>query len=417
MSETRLSKRLKPADLSRMAADDDHWDDLEQIADHPSAWPELQDWIDHALEVGPLLAGEPPEPPSDWKRGMNTRPPKYQRTVEPNHEPAADRAEPSHPEILAEPGEAEPGVQASEEPADGEPDMEDDGELEDPIEAPKRTMVGLSRTKLLPIAIILTATLSLGAAYGVSSWVSERHAAEQSQQMAEERERTHASRLKARIRIARALLDEVKASPVSGQDTVKEQADALEALLKQATPAIGRLDRMTSSLDEAYDTAMSSRIKSVTEQLKDLTGQAESLKTAPESQDRQRMLELAATWKTRPVTRENLKTAIDDAANLADLVKKTTKAKEEADRQTEEQRQEQQQRAQEPSPAPIPSTPSTGAAVTPQRSTPAYRPAQSTPSAPSVPQQSAPAPSRPDWTVNPDSTDTGAGMPGRDGSL
>lgn len=410
MSE-RLSKRLKPLDLSRMAADDEHWDDLEEIADHPSAWPALQEWIDHALEAGPLLAGEPPEPPAGWKRGMNKRPPKY-------HTPASTR-DPEPKPVPVEPartpveqGHLIPVMSAEPDPEEASgPTADEDGA--DIIEKPKRTFVGLSRTRLMPIMLILVLVMTVGAACAAQSWLSSRAATERSRQETVAREHDEAVRLGKARKQARALLNKIDDSPVAADDEVRAGADALGRLLKRDGTAVNRITRGTASLSDAYDDAMEALAASTGDRLASLVKQAEALRDAPESTDRKRMLALAAAWKSRSVTSTNLGSAMKDMDELSNLVDRVGNAKDEADRKAREEREENPEPAETTT-----TTPSTGTTPVPQQSTPSYTPAPSSPVTPSAPAPSTTTtPTRPQWSVGPDSTDFSTGMPGRDGSL
>lgn len=57
----RINPRLGPCELSDLMSDSGNWDLLAQIHNHPSTWPELDQWAAHAI-AHPETAGAPPEP-------------------------------------------------------------------------------------------------------------------------------------------------------------------------------------------------------------------------------------------------------------------------------------------------------------------------------------------------------------------
>ncbi|WP_140445864.1 molecular chaperone [Bifidobacterium sp. UTCIF-37] len=62
----RINPRLDSCELSDLMSDSGNWDLLTQIRNHPSTWPELDQWAIHAIE-DPGGAGAPPDPPVGTK--------------------------------------------------------------------------------------------------------------------------------------------------------------------------------------------------------------------------------------------------------------------------------------------------------------------------------------------------------------
>ncbi|OZG65305.1 molecular chaperone [Bifidobacterium hapali] len=62
----RINPKLDPCELSDLMSDSANWDLLMQIRNHPSTWPELDQWAAHAI-ADPETAGAPPEPLTDGK--------------------------------------------------------------------------------------------------------------------------------------------------------------------------------------------------------------------------------------------------------------------------------------------------------------------------------------------------------------
>lgn len=62
----RINPKLDPYELADLMSDSNNWDLLTQIHEHPSTWPELDQWAAHAI-AHPETAGAPPEPLTDRK--------------------------------------------------------------------------------------------------------------------------------------------------------------------------------------------------------------------------------------------------------------------------------------------------------------------------------------------------------------
>ncbi|KFI46105.1 hypothetical protein [Bifidobacterium biavatii] len=453
MSERRrLSPRLKPVELSRMCADPEHWADLTLIADHPSAWPALQDWIDHALDVGPENAGEPPLPPDGWKRGYNQRPPKYAQTDEPEQpktgkpEPQSDPVPDMADELMAV---SDPSTSSSVVPApkeQDEPGITGDAEetesgktvtpsIEDVT--PQRTAAWWVR-RIMPVAVAMLALACLigggMAVHAAVSWQAQQ-TIEQERQRNEKRDRAALAKA---IDRAERMTKRVTASPVSDDAKVAGKAAALETLARSddEDPAglAKRIDKARESLSDAWDKAMKTKAKTVGAELDRLVDESDSLKTF-DHPDRTEMTDLANKWRIVVVDEDNLTDAAKDAARLKELTgtitaaknafdkeagEKTEAAKRKADEEarkkaeaeTAQQQAEQSQTSSTPSYTPTQTqTQQQSQTTVPQTTSPSTG---SPGSGSSSSQSSQPAPS---WNVAPDRTSGSSSLPGSDGSL
>nr|WP_236029023.1 hypothetical protein [Bifidobacterium miconisargentati] len=409
----RLSPRLKPAELESICLDIEQWDLLEQVADHPSAWPELQDWIDHALSVGPDLAGEPPEPPAGWKRGDNKRPPKYLKTTKPQAlaEPAAAPPPAAEPSDIKQTGEPDSPIrEIAAVPASSASDPETDGTEDDAFdEIPRRTLNGWTRTLLAPVLILAVLFAGGGTAIAVHMIQSDRQQAVAEQARKDDEARRSLANATKR---ANMLLGKVKKSPVSDDRKVKRSRETLSASMTDTTKddedKADGIAKATDSLNTIWTAVMRSKASEVGASLSDLIATADGLKKAPDTDARTEMLELADEWRDSPVTAANLTTAIEAERRLTQLCDEVGKAKAKADDEARKKTTTEAGNDEQEASAPSQSSPSQSYS---------YSPPQSYSSAPSTsPSQSGG--SAPSWSVSPDKTAGGfTGLPGSDGSL
>lgn len=298
------------------------------------------------------------------------------------------------------------------------PEQRFDGELADyadnPDEDKPETNGRMKRIAALAVAVLAVLALACGGAwYAYSSYT---HAREEAARQAEIQERKDSldkaqNRWDNRVADAKALVSEIKSSPVKDE---KVMAGECGKLSKAATgdpmteEEIGRklkaLDKQYKATETVYRKALDVKAKDVSGRLSELIGKAEKLSDAPDSSDKKTMNSLVKQWKGKAMTGENVGDAIKAVNGLQSAVPKVDKAKtdaenakkaEEARKQAEEnaKRQAAQQQQQQSQQSYTPQyqysyTPRRQYSYTPQQQYTAPKQQQSTPS---TPRQSTPS--------------------------
>ncbi|WP_339350402.1 hypothetical protein [Bifidobacterium indicum] len=338
-----LSGRESPEELYRMALDPEYWDRIGELAASPAAWPDFGRWAEKAVQLGPELAGEPPEPPA---RSRSIWPFRRRRPGTPPA-PAPDRdAETTRILPVTVPA-VEPAV------AEGE--------------RPRRALRGVARGLARPVAFILAAILMAGVGY-IAVTHTVRLGEGRTARIERARRHEGAVRLAASRKDAEDLLKRVAASPVAGDDALaRPQVQVRQALDDtRGADRAGRIEQARARLAKVWGSLMDARAKETAKTLKVLVARADDLGSAPDSADHRSMTDLAGAWRGRRVGRGNLAKALkakDDLDRLAASVEadRDRQARERAEAEAREKAQAEPQpqpgrplqEYQAPPPAPV----------------------------------------------------------------
>lgn len=326
-----LSGRESPEDLYRMALDPEYWDRIGELAASPAAWPDFSRWAEKAAQLGPELAGEPPEPPA---RSRSIWPFRRRRPGTPPA-PAPDRNAETAQILPVTAPAVEPSV------AEGE--------------RPRKALRGIARGLARPLALILAASLLAGAGcIAVNHTMRLRE--ERTAQIERDRRREGAARLAASRRDAEDLLKKVAASPVAGDDALARPQAQVSQALDDARGAgqAGRIEQARARLAKVWGSLMDARAKETAKTLKGLIARADALGSAPDSADHRSLTGLAGAWRGREVGRGNLDKALkanDDLDRLAASVEA------DRDRQAREHAEAEARGKARPGPQPQPGQP------------------------------------------------------------
>ncbi|NEG89836.1 hypothetical protein [Bifidobacterium aerophilum] len=401
----RLNPALDEQELYEFAVDTEHWAMLDQIADHPHAWPELSEWA-RLMAADPKQAAPPPEPSATKRRGLLYRahPPLIDVKDQSDDDgvrpmsggPASDDAEPDR-----HANDVDTDLTATiasfdrfdNEHSLSEGNMTDHDDADEDDAASSVPRVNARMLAMTAGAMLLVVLLVAG---GVVVWHLQqaRESARRQTVTAQAVSRCSAAAdaAKAARKEYRAMLDDaVSLTDATKADSLADTTllDDLSALVEasdsetaiEACPtdsaekatanerinrkAAKEYRRMTSSLGKAMDDVEASKLDKI-------------IATA------RKLLESSKGKVSDDSVRTTLRKAIDarDAAAIAKAsktVNDSIAAKTKADKEAEEKRRaEQEQKEQEKAAQSQPSTPSW---------TPSYTPSHSTPSTPSVPQQ------------------------------
>ncbi|KAA8830166.1 hypothetical protein [Bifidobacterium tissieri] len=359
-----IDPKATPYELEALACDPDNWHLLDDIANHPSAWPELRAWALDAV-THPDTAGPPPLAPEEPKRGVLNR--LFQR-----RRGAVSLGDTS-------------GRDATESPAETMEDLNlgpvDANEFERGRSFPWRRAIIIATIVTFSVTAIGVA-IAMVVLPGVDSSQPTATVAPTIDDDGEKQYRADeaARRLQIAVRDAEELLEDVSASPVAGAiDTSQLEQEItnedVEAIVEETERLRKNLAQAT--LDET------SRVGS---SLADLVSQARELNGAPESGERSEMIALADFWDGRSVTTANLGQALQAEHRLGELI---PMVREQRDRVEAEQLEHERTQAEKTTPTPQ------------SRSTQPRR--QTT--------KPSPKPQPPSWQA------PGAGLPNQDGSL
>lgn len=215
---------------------------------------------------------------------------------------------------------------------------------------------------IITLAIIAALAALGGGGYAVHRGVQAMQARKQEQSQIAERDdklvQLQAAWAKEQ-QAAHALIEQAKTNGVydeQGATDVYKQLEKLAARKPMGEQQLqSDLSQLKGSLDlarTAYDTSMNTRIQAVEKRLKELMAKADSLKNAPDGDDRKRMLALADQWRDTSINEANVAEAskvCDDLTSLTGKVEQAKKTKEEQEKAEREkkEREERERKARE----------------------------------------------------------------------
>lgn len=215
---------------------------------------------------------------------------------------------------------------------------------------------------IITLAVIAALAALGGGGYAVHRGVQAMQARKQEQSQIVERDDKLVQLQSAWAKeqqAAHALIEQAKTNGVydeQGATDIYKQLEKLAARKPMGEQQLQTdLSQLKGSLDlahTAYDTSMNTRIQAVAKRLKELMAKADSLKNAPDGDDRKRMLALADQWRNTSIDEANVaeaSKACDDLTALTGKVEQAKRAKEEqqkAEREKKE-REERERKARE----------------------------------------------------------------------
>ncbi|MBT1160922.1 hypothetical protein [Bifidobacterium sp. SO1] len=408
----RLNPALDEQELYEFAVDIEHWDMLDQIADHPNAWPELADWANR-MSDDPGRPTPPPEPASEGRRrGLLHR----------SHPPlievdgSADLVDDPDP-IRSEASPTEPAVADTadddawhEMPFDRDdppfPENETGAGDDDGDDAPDAASAGrpvpwrpIAISACIGLLIVLLTAGGAGIWYLRTMRETEHRQAEAVQaasRCSASADAAEKARKTYRTMLAKAATMAGETKPDSLADaTLLDKLSALaDATTDVAVAACPSDSAETATTAERANRRAAKEYRRLANALSDAMDDIDESKTERIVADARELL----TASKGKVADDKTRTALDKAiaardtaeiAKASKTVNDSIAAKTKADREAEEkrkaeeekQRAEQERREQEEAAQSQASTPSW---------TPSYTPSYSTPSTPSVPQQTTP---------------------------
>lgn len=323
-----ISSKATPDDLEIICSDPTYTHLIDQVAQHPSCWPELTDWVVLRRD-DPAAAGAPPSPP----KASTSRPRRPAPMIRVPH-PLASLSVP---------------------------------------EIPHKRMLMVVTLLMAFVMLMVAAPHLLGTASADTS------AAPTPSVRAASREDVFSD--------ARSLEQRVRKSPV-WDEQLKKQTESLDKAIADGDAE--QAEALSSELDDMRLQKTRVRIGDVTSSLSDSIGQASALKDAPASDAKITMNALIDTWSAKSVDESNLVQAEKDAQRLQNSVDAVQKDQNKAlqDRKLEEERkakaeQEARSNAQQQPAQPAPQTPLPQQSVPRQQTTPQPAPQQTRPYTPS----------------------------------
>lgn len=215
---------------------------------------------------------------------------------------------------------------------------------------------------IITLAVIVALAALGGGGYAVYRGVQAMQARKQEQSQIAERDNKLVQLQSAWAKeqqAARALIEQAKTNGVydeQGATDIYKQLEKIAARKPMGEQQLqSDLSQLKGSLDlarTAYDTSMNTRIQAVAKRLKELMAKADSLKNAPDGDDRKRMLALADQWRNTSIDEANVaeaSKACDDLTALTGKVEQAKRAKEEqqkAEREKKE-REDRERKARE----------------------------------------------------------------------
>lgn len=215
---------------------------------------------------------------------------------------------------------------------------------------------------IITLAIIAALAALGGGGYAVHRGVQAMQARKQEQSQIAERDDKLVQLQDAWAKeqqAAHALIEQAKTNGVykeQGATDVYKQLEKLAARKPMGEQQLqSDLSQLKGALDlarTAYDTSMNTRIQAVGKRLKELMAKADSLKNAPDGDDRKRMLALADQWRNTSINEANVAEAskvCDDLTSLTGKVEQAKKTKEEQEKAEREkkEREERERKARE----------------------------------------------------------------------
>lgn len=368
---TDLSPRLSVKELYQRAMDPTYWDRLDQIAAHPSAWPQLRRWASVAQDIGPELAGEPPSPPEPEKHAWMRRLKRTQPA--PCDGPAAADLQSEITERIQPVTEDRTVVEAR----------------------PRRSVRALLRSALAPLCcVILAAAIGAGAYWGFGCYQQHEHTVSGQRQV--QQAQVARRRLKDEHDQGERLVKDIRNSPVAQE--MQDKVQHFAGLLDKHHVSAQSLSKDRKQLEGEWNKAMDDKANAAHDDLAGLIGHVDACSTMPDSPELTDARKLAEQWRGKQIDRKNLSRALSAVDQLRKL---TTQIDQEHAKQ-QDQSPQQQPAPQQPAPAPQTARP-----IAPQPH-PSYR------QAPPVSSGAGPA-GPPSWSVPP--AQDAPALPGADSSL
>lgn len=433
----RVNPDLDEQELYSFAVDIEHWTMLDQVVNHPHAWPELASWAQRMLD-DPSQATPPPEPAETQRRGLFHRQhpplidiPDVDQPTEVRNEPLSSET----PPLSSEPDDTINTTHDEELPETDLPEADDEDLPDEPSiglsasdddaydEQPKRQPIRLRLPVFLAVGVIVVMALTGGLA------MMHVHAAMRSHDEATAR--------------CTSTVDAVR-SAISERDGILDKAQALVDGTKRDTlndPTI--LTDLTTLIDKDADTSIAScatdldtgtldrhatsnkrtagALQTHARKLKQLMEQV-TASQLDKTIDAARVLLNASRNR---VADESTRTALEQAIAARDskaidkamqAVNDSIAAKSKADKEAEKRRQaeEERQRAEQAQQQAESQQQSYAPSYVPQRYTPSTTPQQTTP----TPQATTPQPQQTVPTTPQQTTpSTPKTDPGNDGSV
>ena len=285
--QCNISPKATPEDLETICSDPTYAHLLDQVAQHPSCWPELAKWVTLRRE-DPATAGAPPTPPAHA------------------HGRAAWRAPRIHvPKPLA-------SLQMP------------------PLPHKQVLMVGALLATAVTLMAVAPRLLGTTSADISGSSTSSVLATSQEDVFSD----------------ARVIEQRAKKSPV-WDEQLKHQAESLDKAMKAGDTA--KAETLASKLDDMRLQKTRVRIGDVTSSLSDAIDRAATLKDAPASDDKKTMTALSDAWSAKSVDESNLaqaEQAVQQDKDKADQARKREEERRKAKAEQEAQVNAEQQPAQ-----------------------------------------------------------------------
>ena len=357
-------------ELEALACDPDNWHLLDEIAAHPSSWPELRMWVEEA-KAHPDTIGPPPLAPDEPRQGLIARlqaifKPLTHRSKEHREQETSDEGRCDGTEtVVLNLGPCEQGtVTGAARPG-------------------KRGGLLRARTAIIAVIAIMTLALLAGGGYVVGTLLGPQQQKTQSERQDEDAMRRTSEQRNKAMAAAEQLLERIERSPVAG--------DIDHTGLEQAMKGddIERVVTETEALETKFRHLIDDRIAATGESIAQYMERADAMASAPETAEKTELLALAGEWKEVWITETNLGEALIAEQRLSELTATVEQQKRAADEEAA-QREQDVQHQQSTTPAPSP---------------PIMR-------ADPIP---VPQPQDPSWSV-PGETQNGT-LPGKDGSL
>lgn len=319
-----INPKASAHDLEILVSDRSHWDLLDEVREHPAAWPALIEWIDRA-QMNPDTAGAAPEPPEPEPHGLLHR---FHHTrtiledpVEPSSVPAAGPELPDSFEELAEGLETEPvsaAVAAS-------PIIESDPK------SAKSFRLPLPSRKL--IVVITAVTLLLLAGLGGTRVVMQQREQNHIERITAAKAEQEKAYAKAQS-TAETLMKKIDSSPVADEKTVRAPYSKLETTLKSKTTSpdhTTKVNTAAKALSSAFSAAITTKSTEIRNALAASISSAADLASAPASDEHTKMDGLISQWQGKKISEENLSDAIAARTELDSLVESVRSEKTAAD--------------------------------------------------------------------------------------
>lgn len=317
-----INPKASAHDLEILVSDRGHWDLLDEVRDHPAAWPELIEWIDEA-QSNPDTAGAPPEPPQPESHGLLHR---FHRT----HPILAEQSFTVSIDDVDQPDSFDELADSLED--ESVPVIENEPSATESVATPaKIRQLPLPSRKL--VVIIAAMTVLLLAGLGGTNIVLQQREQNRIEQIAAAKAEQEKNFTKART-AADTLMKKVESSPVSTDETVTPSYSELKSILKSKAMDSAHTKKVNSAakaLESAYSTAIAAKSTEIQNALAASISSAADLASAPASDEHTEMDEFISQWQDKKISEENLSDAIAAHTELNALVESVRAQKMAAD--------------------------------------------------------------------------------------